>query len=185
VLAIVVPIFCVLGSVAFYRRTRQHRAMLSPSELLSTSSVIRKVIFEFVSNLAGAADPLWRLRLEIEEVRSGQSAREEVRSRKWKLEVWHAKAGRGNLLATHKATFCSNLIGGYRKTEIFRKGACSHKCRSDTLRQQRILLEFYRHYYNHTAILDRLLEKVSAYVAMAYVMARSGSHNTKKTFFIL
>jgi hypothetical protein len=38
VLTIVVPIFCVLGSVASYRRARQHRAMLSPSELLSTSS---------------------------------------------------------------------------------------------------------------------------------------------------
>ena len=71
VLAIVMPIFYVLGSVAFYRRIRQHRAMLSLSELLSTSSVIRKVIFEFVSNLAGGADPLWRLWLEIEEVRSG------------------------------------------------------------------------------------------------------------------
>jgi hypothetical protein len=37
VFAIVVPIFCVLGSVASYRRARQCRAMLSPSELLSSS----------------------------------------------------------------------------------------------------------------------------------------------------
>lgn len=95
VLTIVVPIFCVLGNVASYRRARQHRAMLSPSELLSTSSLscvlaaghlsavfdlLRtlssvKVIFEFVSNLARGADPPRRLWLEIEEVRSRQSAK--------------------------------------------------------------------------------------------------------------
>jgi hypothetical protein len=86
-------------------------------------------------------------------------------------------------LAAHKATFYSNFIGGYRETGIFRKGKCSHKRRSHTLRQPQILLEFYRRYYNHTAIFDRLLEEVSAYVAMAYDMARSGRHNTKKNFF--
>lgn len=37
VLAIVVPILYVLRSVASYRRARQRRAMLSLSELLSTS----------------------------------------------------------------------------------------------------------------------------------------------------
>ena len=30
-------LFCVLGSVASYRRARHRRAMLSPSELVSTS----------------------------------------------------------------------------------------------------------------------------------------------------
>jgi hypothetical protein len=59
---------------------------------------------------------------------------------------------------------------------------CSHKRRSHTLRQPQILLEFYRRYYNHTAILDRLLEEVSAYVTMAYDIARSGRHNTEKNF---
>jgi hypothetical protein len=29
-----------------------------------------------------------------------------------------------------------------------------------------------------------LLEEVSAYVAMAYDMARSGRHNTEKNFFV-
>jgi hypothetical protein len=37
VLAVVVPFFCVLGSVASYRRARHHRAMLLPSELVLTS----------------------------------------------------------------------------------------------------------------------------------------------------
>jgi hypothetical protein len=159
---------------------------LSPSELLSTSSVIRKVIFEFLSYLAGGADPLRRLWREIEEVCSRQSAREEV-----KPEV---KAGSLARISRKRMAdfvgraqgplFCSNLIGGYRKTEIFRKGTCSHKRHSYTPRQPQILLELYRYYYIHTAIPDRLLEEVSAYVAMAYVMARSGCHNTKKNFFV-
>jgi hypothetical protein len=56
--------------------------------------------------------------------------------------------------------------------------------RSYTLKQLQILLEFYRRYYGHTAILDRLLEEVLAYVAMAYNMARSGCHNTEKNSFV-
>jgi hypothetical protein len=42
VLAIAMPIFYVLGSVASYSRAYQRRAMLSPSELLLTS--LRQVI---------------------------------------------------------------------------------------------------------------------------------------------
>ena len=37
VLAAVVPLFCVLGSIASYRRARHRRAMLLLSELVSTS----------------------------------------------------------------------------------------------------------------------------------------------------
>ena len=37
VLAIVVLLFCVLGSVASYRCVRHHYAILSPSELVSTT----------------------------------------------------------------------------------------------------------------------------------------------------
>jgi hypothetical protein len=53
-----------------------------------------------------------------------------------------------------------------------------------TLRQPQILLEFYRSYYKHTAIFDRLFEEVSASAAMAYDMARSGGHNTKENFIL-
>jgi len=37
ILAIVVPLFCVLSRVASYCRARHRRAMLSPSEMLLTS----------------------------------------------------------------------------------------------------------------------------------------------------
>ena len=119
--------------------------------------------------------------VKIEEVRSRQRAKRRSESRKFGTQ----KQGRGwpISLAAHRATFCSSLIGRCRETGIFRKCKCSHKRRSHTLRQPQILLQFYRHYYNHTAVLDRLLEEVSAYVAMAYVMARSGRHNTKENFF--
>lgn len=53
-----------------------------------------------------------------------------------------------------------------------------------TLRQPQILLETYRRYYNHTAILDRLFEEVSAFVVMAYDITRSGRHNNKENFIL-
>jgi hypothetical protein len=34
-------------------------------------------------------------------------------------------------------------------------------------------------------ILDPLLEEVLAYVAMAYIIARSSRYNTKKNYFVL
>ena len=90
VLAIVMPLFCLLGSVASYRRVRHRRAMLSPSQRLCQVIVVLRadtgllsavfqplrtlssirVIFEFVSHFARGEDSLWNLWLKIEEVRA-------------------------------------------------------------------------------------------------------------------
>jgi hypothetical protein len=151
VLNIIVPIFCVVGSVASYRRTRQHRAMLLPSELLnvfaksSLSCVLAtghlSAVFDLLRTLSSVRSSLnssaiWQEeRIPSEALarnrRGSFYCRQSAKRRSEKPEVWHAKAGRGWLILL-AATFCSNLIGGYRKIEIFRKGTCSHKRRSHT-----------------------------------------------------
>jgi hypothetical protein len=56
---------------------------------------------------------------------------------------------------------------------------------SHTLRQPQILLEFYRRYYNHTAILDRLIGEVLADMATSYKRASPDRHNCGNSFLAL
>jgi len=57
------------------------------------------------------------------------------------------------LLAAHKATFCSNLIGGMSGKYV-QPQTWQPQTWQPHVQQPQILLKFYRGYYNHTAALN-------------------------------